>query len=443
MTRLAGWGRYPVAESALVTVRSELELADATRKTAGVISRGLGRSYGDAAIGAATSLSTLQLNRFRAFDAATGLLTVEGGVSLAEIISALMPSGFFPAVVPGTRFVTVGGAIASDVHGKNHHRHGGFGDHVTEIKLATAAGDVLTLGADQNKDLFLATIGGMGLTGSILEATFRLRPIENGWIRQRTIVAENLAATIAAIEENDQSTYSVAWIDCLAKGSHLGRSLVYLGEHVAGDELGANHKSNRTPAIAQSRLGVPFDFPSFALNHWSVDVFNELYFRMGARKAGKPFLIKADPYFFPLDTIGNWNRIYGRRGFVQHQSVIPLKTAESVISELLDRISRRGDASFLAVLKKLGASNGLLSFPMPGYTLALDFPVSSGLFEFLDELDKIVIAAGGRLYLAKDSRQSRETFEASYPNAEKFRDIRRTVDPERRLQSFMARRLGL
>ena len=307
-----------------------------------------------------------------------------------------------------------------------HHREGGFGDYVVELALAIK-GDIVRVSREENSELFYATIGGMGLTGVILEAMIRLRPVETGWIRETTIVAKDLNSTIAALDVSDDATYSVAWIDCLAKGSHLGRSLVYLGEHAASGDLDGARQDRRFPEVGEPRLSVPIGFPGFALNRCSVSVFNEAYFRMGARKAGQSLLIAASPYFFPLDGVGDWNRIYGSSGFIQHQCVIPLGAALPVIAELLDRISRRGDASFLAVLKKLGRSSGMLSFPIDGYTLAVDIPLTSGLLKFLEDLDCLVTGAGGRIYLAKDARQSRETFGAGYPNADKFRAIRRDL----------------
>jgi decaprenylphospho-beta-D-ribofuranose 2-oxidase len=296
---------------------------------------------------------------------------------------------------------------------------------------------------EENSALFHATVGGMGLTGTILEATIRLRPVETGWIRQTTVAAENLSAALAAFSANDGATYSVAWIDCLARGSRLGRSLLYLGEHAGRGELDGRLRDRPLPAIADPRLSVPIDFPNFALNRYSVSAFNEAYFRMGARSAGRPFLVAASPYFFPLDGVGDWNRIYGSRGFVQHQCVLPLGSAPAVIAEMLDRIARRGDASFLAVLKKLGASRGMLSFPFEGYTLALDLPLTRGLLGFLDELDRLVVSGGGRIYLAKDARQSRETFAAGYPNADAFRAMRRTRGLADSVASRLSQRLGL
>ena len=443
MTALSGWGRYPVFNTNLVTPRSIDAAGALTAASPAIVARGNGRAYGDAAVGIEKTLSMVALDRMRAFDPIRGRITVEAGVLLADIIATFLPQGFFPKAVPGTRFVTVGGAIAADVHGKNHHRDGGFGDHVESLLLATGGGKLLHASRDENSDIFFATIGGMGLTGTILEATLFLAPVETGWIRQRTVAAADLAATIAILEANDEVTYSVAWIDCITKGSHLGRSLVFLGEHARLDEIDESTRIRRFPPIRGPLLTVPFDLPELTLNRFTIAAFNELYYRIGARRAGNPFLVAADPYFFPLDSIGEWNRIYGRSGFVQHQCVLPNEAAADALTEMLDRITRRGNGSFLAVLKKLGRASGLMSFPMEGYTLALDFAVTPGLLDFLEELDAIVVNSGGRLYLAKDARQSRATFAAGYPHADRFRAICRTLDPQGHIRSHLAERLGL
>ena len=442
MTAISGWGRYPIIDTELIAPRTVEAVSRAVALGDQAVARGNGRAYGDAAIGVRQTIATTHLDRMRAFYAATGKVTLEAGVLLSDLIATLLPRGFFPYVVPGTSLITVGGAIAADVHGKNHHCEGGFGRYVETLLLALPSGEVVRASRDEHPDLFGATIGGMGLTGTILEATIRLRAIETGWIRQRTIVADNLGAAITALDGSDSVTYSVAWIDCVAKGASLGRSLIFLGEHAASDQLGDKQRANRFP-LRKPPLSVPFDAPSFVLNHWTVAAFNELYFHAGARKASSPILVPAHPYFFPLDALGDWNRIYGRRGFVQHQCVLPAKNAERTLAEMLERIARRGGSSFLAVLKKLGEASGGLSFPMAGYTLALDFPIGRDLFSFLDELDELVVQAGGRLYLAKDARQSRATFEAGYGDLSSFRDIRRTIDPTGKIKSRLAARLGI
>lgn len=442
MAILSGWGRYPVVDSATLSAFSPANFPGVMSDLRGVVARGNGRGYGDIAIGSQTTLSMQQCDRMLEFDADTGRLTVEAGVLLSDIIATFLPRGYFPAVVPGTRFVSVGGAIAADVHGKNHHRDGGFGDYVDQLVLATGSGEILVASREENPDVFFATVGGFGLTGVVLQATIRLRRVESGWIRQRTVVAPDLAAAMRALDDSDEATYSVAWIDCVARGEALGRSLIFLGEHASKEELGPS-QAELYPPIGAARLRIPCELPTHVLNRWSVMAFNEFYFRAGRRKAAAPFLVPIGPYFFPLDGIAEWNRIYGARGFVQHQCVLPPETAYDALAEMLRLIVQLGSASFLAVLKKLGEGAGLMSFPRRGYTLALDFAVKDNLFPFLDALDEIVVAAGGRLYLAKDARQSTATFRAGYPNLDRFRDVCSRLDPFGKIRSRLSERLGV
>jgi len=437
MTLVSGWGRFPVVDSDVLRPRSFAAVGEAV--SSGTVARGNGRAYGDAAIGAVRTLAMTGFDRVRSFDPVTGRIRLEAGVLLSDLIDTFGPRGFLPFVVPGTRFVSVGGAIAADVHGKNHHCEGGFGRYVDSLLLRTGQREVIEASREQNSDAFFATVGGMGLTGIILEATMRLRRVETGWIRERVISASDLDAAMRALEASDEATYSVAWIDCVARGRDLGRSLIYLGEHAGRDELADG--ADVFPVGKDPGLSVPVDLPSLALNRASIRAFNELYYRMGARRAGSSRVVSLYPYFFPLDSIGEWNRIYGKRGFLQHQCVIPEAGARAVLGEILDRVARRGDASFLAVLKKLGQGDGILSFPLPGYTLALDFPVKGDILNFLDEIDRLVVAAGGRLYLAKDARQSRATFAAGYPALQRFNAIRKSLDPAANIRSRLSQRL--
>ena len=444
MTDLAGWGNYPTFPTELLEPRQPAAVSKLVAERSGLIARGNGRAYGDAAIGELFTLSSTGLNRMRSFDPQTALLTVEAGVLLADILDTFASRGYFLKVVPGTKFVTIGGAIAADVHGKNHHRDGGFGDNLESFRLALPSGETVTCSRSQNTELFAATIGGMGLTGVILEATIQLRRIETGWLLQETKVAKDLDSAIAGLEGTESATYSVAWIDCLARGASLGRSLIYSAEHATRDDQSTLRPDFQPfPTVSPMRLSVPRLFPSWLLNRASVQAFNELYFRRGVSRAGTRSLVHWDSYFFPLDSIAGWNRIYGRNGFVQYQCVIPHGQARAVLTEILDRVSRRGSASFLAVLKLLGESNGVISFPLRGYTLAMDFPVTETLFAFLDELDRLIVVAGGRLYLAKDARQSRATFEAGYPGLPVLRDIRRQTSGKERFVSRLSARLGI
>lgn len=442
---VSGFGRYPRFHAKMFEPSSFDELAHLQSGLAGFAPRGNGCAYGDAAIGVTSCFCMLQLNRFCAFDSSSGRLTVETGVLLNDIIAELLPRGFFPPVVPGTKLVTVGGMIAADIHGKNHHSAGSFGQYVEFLVLMLPSGEVVRCSPDEHRELFEATIGGMGLTGTIMRATFRLRRVETAWIKQHTIVAGDLAAALATLSKHEEASYSAAWIDCLAKGSTLGRSLIYLGEHATEKDVETLRPgAPRVPPQRTRHLAVPIDLPSFTLNRFSVAAFNEVYFRKGAAAAGNPFLNGIDPFFFPLDGVLEWNRIYGRRGFLQHQSIIPAEHAHVTIGDILVRVAKRGNASFLAVLKKLGPSScGVMSFPKPGFTLALDLAIDKGIFAFLDDIDRCVVTAGGRVYLAKDARQSRQTFEAGYPSLERFRNLRRQIGAQDRLTSRLSQRLGI
>jgi FAD/FMN-containing dehydrogenase len=411
---IAGWGRWPIRGCRIARPRDPDEAtASLSRPTA--IARGLGRAYGDSALNPELTVSTERLNRMLAFDPAGAELAAEAGVSLAEVIAAFLPRGFFPSVTPGTKFVTLGGAIAADVHGKNHHRDGSFGDHVLWLDLLCGDGAVRRCSPQENPELFRATIGGMGLTGVILRAAIRLKRVSSGWIRQRTVVARDLDAAIAAFEDNLDATYSVAWIDCLASGRARGRSLVHLGDHAEAESLPPDRAAAPFSVPRRRALRAPLDAPAWALNRWTVQAFNAAYYRAGRRAEGQVF-IDWDRYFYPLDAVRDWNRIYGRRGFSQHQCAIPLATSRDALAEMLDAIAGAGLGSFLAVLKRFGpgAPDRPLSFPIEGYTLALDFPLTPDALTLMDRIDEITLAAGGRIYLAKDSRMTQRTFEAGY-----------------------------
>lgn len=408
----------------------------------GVIARGNGRAYGDSAVGGAATLDMRRLNRMLSFDPDSGVLVAEAGVLLADIIDAFLPRGWFLQVTPGTKFVSLGGAIASDVHGKNHHRDGAFGSFVEWLDLMGPDGAVKRVSRRDNSQLFEWTLGGMGLTGIILRAALRLRPVQSAWIRQRTIVAENLRAAIDAFEGAQEATYSVAWIDCLASGAALGRSLVMLGEHAEADELPAAYRAAPLSSPLKRKRRVPFDAPAKALNRHTVRAFNALYWRKGCRGPAET-LIDWDTYFYPLDAILGWNRIYGRRGFVQFQCVVPLDGAERSLAALLTETARAGQGSFLAVLKRLGAQESRFSFPMEGYTLALDFPANPTTLALLDRLDRITLEHGGRFYLAKDARLPARTFHAADPRAAEFVAMRQEASLDRAFASGQSNRLLL
>ena len=426
---LSGWGRFPRVDAQVAFPADPAACARAITLTQ-TIPRGLGRAYGDSAL-ADDVIAMRGLDRFHAFDPTTGLLSCDAGVSLDEILTLFVPRGWFLSVSPGTRFVTVGGAIASDVHGKNHHVDGTFGDHVTAIDLLLGNGDIVRIGPDAQPDLFHATCGGMGLTGVILSATIRLKPIRSSLIRETTVKSRDLDSILAAFETHGSATYSAAWIDCLARGRNLGRSLLMLGEHADEGPL--------TPRTRPPRA-IPFDMPPGLLNHATGKAFNALFYARGPSTV-RTRTIPYEPHFYPLDGLAEWNRLYGRPGFVQYQFVLPSAVG---LRQILEAIATSGEGAFLAVLKQFGPANrNLLSFPTEGYTLALDFKAEPAVFALLDRLDHMVLDLGGRLYLAKDARMSEAMFKASYPNWQAFQEVRARHHAIGRFASHQSKRLGL
>lgn len=442
---LTGWGRYPLSESDIYRPEKIAELqAVVTGDATSLIARGAGRAYGDAALNDQNRVVDLtRLNRMLAFDPASGLLRCEAGVTIAEIIDVFLPRGFFPPVTPGTRFVTLGGSVAADVHGKSHHRDSSLAAHVTSFDLMLASGEVRRCSRDANADLFWATVGGMGLTGVILELELKLKRVESAYFDGQVIRAANLDAAIEAFERTESEYgYSVAWIDCASLKGSLGRSVLNVANVATLDRLPAKLAQdplNSTPPI---HLAVPFDMPGFTLNSLTVKAFNAGVFAL-QRDSREHTIFNWESFFYPLDSIHNWNRIYGKRGFVQYQCVWPLAESRAGLIEVVEAIARSRRGSFLTVLKKFGAQDGLLSFPMPGYTLALDFPMTDGLLEFLDTLDAMVLKRGGRVYLAKDARMQPEMFRAMYPNFQKWQAAKAVADPNNRFSSSLSRRLGM
>lgn len=441
--KLSGWGRHPVAECTTEDIRCESDLTEAlAAEPAPMIARGNGRSYGDSAVQPSGTLQMLRLNRMLSFDHSTGIVVVEAGVLLGEIVDVFLRRGWFLPVTPGTKFASVGGSVAADVHGKNHHKHGSIGNFIEWIDLVTPDGQIRRLSETENPELFAWTIGGMGLTGVILRVALRLVPVETGWMRQVTYAAPNLATAMDLFESGADATYSVAWIDCLAKGDRAGRSLVMMAEHARLDELGPAQLRDRWVETRRTKHAIPFEFPGFALNSWSVKAFNAAYYLNGKMRAGSS-LIDFDRYFYPLDALLEWNRIYGRRGFAQFQCVIPLEASESGLLALLRRIERSGQASFLAVLKRMGQQKSHFSFPMEGYTLALDFPMRSDTPSLFRELHRITIDHGGRFYLAKDSFLTANELREADPRSEAFVEMRKALSAEQRFASLQSKRLAI
>ncbi|MBX3252032.1 MAG: FAD-binding oxidoreductase [Myxococcales bacterium] len=437
---LSGWGKHPVARCRVRT--PETREAVLAALTPNVIARGLGRSYGDPALNASgVVLDLTRLDRYLGFDAATGTLTCEAGVSLAQIIEDFAPRGFFPAITPGTKYVTVGGCIANDVHGKAHHVDGCFSSCVDEISVLLASGEIVRASREENADLFWASFGGVGLVGIILTATLRLRRIETTYFHQRAVTVGDLDELLAAFEEYDAKyPYSVAWIDSLATGAKLGRGVLTVGDHAKLADLPARLARDPRRITPPSPLKVPFDLPSFALNTATIRVLNEVL--DGVQSRGAP-IAHYEKFFYPLDFVGEWNRGYGKRGFTQYQFVVPLADGPRHIRAILETIATSGQAPFLNVLKKLGKEQGLLSFPFEGYTFAIDFPIRDGLTELLHTLDRMVLEAGGRIYLGKDAFTDAATFRAMYPRVDEWLEIKARVDPEQVFQSDLGRRVGL
>jgi decaprenylphospho-beta-D-ribofuranose 2-oxidase len=453
---LTGWGRTsPSLARVVPTSRMEVgTLASLISSPGpqGIIPRGLGRSYGDAAqCAGGTVLDATGLDHLGSFDPGTGLLTIGAGVSLGTLMRTFLPRGWFVPVTPGTRQVTVGGAIAADIHGKNHHVDGSLSAHVRSLTLATPTGTrVLRPGSgpeDPGEDakLFWATAGGMGLTGLILEATLQMLAVETASICVDTERLPDLGSLLAAMSSRDEHyRYSVAWVDSLARGRRLGRAVLTRGNHARlGDLPPARRQPEEALAFTPSSgLEAPPQAPGGLLNQVTVRAFNEAWFRKAPRsREGQIQALAA--FFHPLDGVGGWNRLYGPRGFLQYQFVVPFG-AEEVLRLALERCSQAGAASFLTVLKRFGPGAGPLSFPMPGWTLALDLPAGRPLLaSVLDGLDEAVASAGGRVYLAKDSRLSPELLGTMYPRLAEWRSARDQADPEGVLQSDLGRRLGL
>ncbi len=441
--KISNWGNHPVAEAEVRSFTTPEQARTAIAGWPDFIPRGLGRCYGDSAL-APRILSTLGRTCVLAFDRGSGMLTAEAGVSFAELLELVVPAGWFPPVTPGTKFITLGGAIAADVHGKNHHTEGSFSRHVRSLRLLGADGRIQECDREQNADLFWATAGGMGLTGVILEATFQLKRIETAYIVEEATKARNLAHLCELFASSLRCTYSVAWIDCLARGAALGRGVLLNGEHAALADLKTDSQRGAPLALPRKlAVAVPFDLPSFTINHTTVKAFNTAFYGK-TRRGTHRHLVDYDTYFYPLDRLAHWNRVYGRKGFAQYQFVIPPTGGLEGMERILREISEQQMPSFLSVLKYFGPGDpGMLSFPMEGYTLALDFPITDRLFGVLDRLDEIVLELGGRIYLTKDSRMRPETFRKGYPRLEEFLAVKRRADAGSALQSQQSKRLGI
>ena len=453
--RLTGWGRVAPTRADVAAPASDAEAAALLRYLAAphvsggtAIARGLGRSYNNAAQSAGgIVISTSNLNNIVSLDPATGIVVAEAGVSLEQLMVAGLPHGWFVPVSPGTRQVTVGGAIAADVHGKNHHVAGSFASHVTSFDILFPNAEQTephTVTKEADPELFWATAGGMGLTGFITRATIRLKRVESALVRVDTVKTRDIDETMAVLAEHDMKYgYTVAWSDDLATGRHLGRSIITSGDFAALDDLDDRQRSDPFAFDPRARLAAPRFFPPGLMNRHSIRLANAAWYLKAPRRRERE-IQTISQFFHPLDGIRNWNRVYGPGGFRQYQYVMPFG-AEAAVRRSFEMVSGHRAPSFVTVLKRFGrADPGLLSFPAEGWTLALDFPARTpGLGPLLDQLDKLVVAHGGRVYLAKDSRVSAATLEQMYPGLPEFRKLRADLDPAGVLASDLSRRLAL
>lgn len=430
---ISGWGRYPRIMAKTAPCFSANDVPGHLSGGGRWIAHGLGRSYGDSAL-AGQVLLTQPLDRCLSFDAKTGLIECEAGRSLAAIVEQVLPKGWFLPVTPGTKHVTIGGAVASDVHGKNHHVDGCFSTWVTYLDLLLPNGRIMRCAPDENAELFHATCGGMGLTGIILKVALQLRRVSSAFVSTKTLAANSLAEVFDHFEQYADWHYLVAWVDCLANPYAGGRFLLFAGEHAAAG--GLLYKRRRDWPI-------PKRFPSSALNRWSGKVFNALYYRVNQVKTAD-HVSTLDQFFYPLDGLADWNRLYGKKGFLQYQLVLPKKESYQGLARVFAAIGKSGQTPFLGVLKLMGKENdNLLTFPLEGYTLALDFKASPGVFSLLQALDGIVSDHGGRLYLTKDARMGPAMLAAGYPRLGAFRAIRERYGLAETFQSLQAARLAI
>jgi decaprenylphospho-beta-D-ribofuranose 2-oxidase len=443
---LTGWGKTSPTRASVVSPTDDNTIVQlmSSRPHRGLIARGLGRSYGDPAQNAGgTVIDMTELNGVRAFNVDEATITVDAGLSLERLASMIIPFGFFLPVTPGTQFVTVGGAIACDIHGKNHHVDGSFGEHVASFVLLTPRGDVLDVSPQEQPELFWATAGGMGLTGIILSATIRLPRISTSMFIvdiDRTANLDEVMALQSA--EDDRYRYSVAWIDCMARGGSMGRSILMRGNHATPDHLPPADRQRALVRKPDPMIAAPPWMPTGLLRTSTVRVLNEAWYRKAPAHQHEA-LQSITKFFYPLDVISEWNRFYGASGFLQYQFVVP-DSAASVVQTIIETLSGGGWPTSLAVLKRMGASRGPLSFAVEGWTLAVDIPAGlDDLGALLDGFDELVANAGGRVYLAKDSRMRPELVPAMYPELSSWRRTVARIDPDQLMQSDLARRLQL
>ena len=435
MIELSGWGRHPRVWAEEVKSESLERITEAAS-----LSRGLGRSYGDSSLPAregATVANSTAADRLISFDESTGLVRAEAGFPLFELVRHFLPRGWFTPVTPGTQFVTVGGMVASDVHGKNHHVEGCFGEHVTALKMRLADGRIVEVTDESDPDLFRATLGGMGLTGHILEVSFRLQRVPSPWIYGESEQVPNFETLIERLREASHDwPYTVSWVDSVRTHGDVGRGILMKGRWAEPHEA-----PSHAPEIRRS-VAVPFDFPRWALAPWSMRLFNYAYFHKHGAGVHRGIEHPQD-FFYPLDFVRQWNRVYGPDGFVQYQAVVPVAQDPGVARRFFDVLTRAEVGSFLTVVKDCGPEGrGTLSFPRPGISIACDIPMRGDATQRLvDALNAVVVSAGGRIYLTKDSLTRREDYERMDPRLERFREVRRKWDPEMRIKSAQSVRV--
>ena len=426
---ISGWGNYPKLESKVIKAKS----VDDIRKNLSnqSIARGMGRSYGDSA-NAKVIIQTNNISKIINFDDENGLLTVESGATIKNVLKMIIPNGWFLPVTSGTSNITIGGAISSDIHGKNHHNAGTISQYLIEMNIMIGNGQIINCSKEKNSDLFYATCGGMGLTGVIISSAIKLKKIKSCMINEKKIKTNSIDETFYKLEEFNNCSYSVAWIDLLTNQKCLGRGIVSLGEH--SEENNLNFKFKKT-------LNIPFNSPSFLISRNLINVFNLFYYNKSSSETKS---VSLEKYFYPLDTIENWNRIYGKNGFIQYQFQLPLIDCLKNLKLIINKIYDSKAYVTLGVLKKFGKANkNLLSFPDEGYTLALDFKMSKNTLHLVKELDEMVLSMSGRIYLTKDATLTEDTFKKMYKNWFEFENIRSKYFAIGKFASSQSIRLGL
>ncbi len=439
---LSGWGNYPQTKATVMYPSNDQELNQAYQED-GLIPRGLGRSYGDQATNKDRFVIDMnRFNHFLSFDEKEGVLECEAGVTLEDIIACFAPKGWFLMITPGTKYVTIGGAIANDVHGKAHHVDGSFASCVLDFTILLSDGTIMRASREENDDLFWANFGGLGLLGTILSARIKLRKIETTFFRTKAIEIKNLDHLFDALDTYDKAyNYSVAWVDSLAKGEKLGKGVLSVGNHAKLDELPAKIRKDPLFVTGKPKFNIPVYLPGFTLNPITIRIVNKIYPVL--QRVGSEFA-HYESFFYPLDGVNNWNRAYGKKGFVQYQFVVPFDNGRENTKKILQAIAEsRFKPSFMNVLKKCGKGNGFLSFPMEGYSFAIDFLISKELKLYAKELDQMVLDAGGRIYLGKDALLDEGSFKSMYPAYKEWLSIVKKYNPESRFCSDLSRRLGI